>query len=202
MLKLYYSPGACALASHIALEEAGAAHELVRIDLRKGEQKTPEYLAINPAGVTPALATEHGVLTQNSAILAYVAALRPQAGLAPEGAFDLARFHAFNGFLASSLHPALGQLLFAGLEGPARETAAANAAAKLTLVEERLLTGPWALGERYSAADGYLSVFSRWARQAGLLDPKTYPRLNDHLDRVQARPAVRRALEAEGVSPV
>ena len=64
MLKLYYSPGACAMASHIALEEAGADYELVKIDLRQGQQKTPEYLAVNPAGVTPAFVKDEGVLTE------------------------------------------------------------------------------------------------------------------------------------------
>ena len=69
MLKLYYSPGACALASHIALEEAGAEFELEKIDLKQGQQKTPEYLAVNPAGVTPALRTDQGVLTQNLSLI-------------------------------------------------------------------------------------------------------------------------------------
>ena len=73
MLKLYYSPGACALASHIAFEEAGPDYEGVKIDLKKGEQKTPDYLAINPAGVTPALATDQGVLTENAVIMPWIA---------------------------------------------------------------------------------------------------------------------------------
>jgi len=202
MLKLYYSPGACALASHIALEEAGAAYETRKIDLRAGEQKTPEYLAVNPAGSTPALETDHGVLTQNAAILPYVAQLHPQAGLAPTEPFAFARFQAFNGYLASSVHPALGRLLFGGLEGEAREAAQTMALTKLQLVEDKLLEEPWVFGERYTASDGYLAVFSRWARQARLLDPASFPKLNAHLDRVQARPAVQRVLEAEGIAAV
>ncbi|MEG1030187.1 MAG: glutathione S-transferase N-terminal domain-containing protein, partial [Brevundimonas sp.] len=118
MLKLYYSPGACAMASHIALEEAGADYELQKIDLKKGEQRTPEYLAVNPAGSTPAMATEQGVITQNVAILAYVAQTHPQAKLAPLGdAYAFARMQAFNAWLASSLHPAIGKVLFSRLEG-------------------------------------------------------------------------------------
>jgi glutathione S-transferase len=98
MLKLYYSPGACALASHIALEEAHADYELVRIDLSKGEQRTPAYLAVNPAGVTPALVTDEGVLTENLAIMWYVAATHPEAGLLPpaDAPFELAHMHAVN----------------------------------------------------------------------------------------------------------
>ena len=204
MLKLYYSPGACAMASHIALEEAGADYELQKIDLKKGEQRTPEYLAINPAGVTPALATEQGVITQNVAILTYVAQTHPQAGLAPTEAYAFARMQAFNAWLASSLHPAIGKVLFSRppLEGAARDEALEQAFAKYDLAEQHLLVGPWALGEDHSVTDGYLMVFTRWARQAELLDKARFPRLNAHLDRVQSRPAVQRALAAEGLSAI
>lgn len=203
MLKLYFSPGACALASHIALEEAGADYEGVKINLRAGEQKTPEYLAVNPAGVTPALATDKGVITQNPAILRFVADTHPQAGLAPNGdAFEAARFDAINGWLSSSLHPALGTLLFRGLEGEAREGALQTALAKLDLAEQHYVQGPFVFGERFSAADGYLSVFARWARQAGILDQARFPKLNALLDAVQDRPAVRRVLEREGIAAV
>ncbi|HVK43010.1 MAG TPA: glutathione S-transferase N-terminal domain-containing protein [Phenylobacterium sp.] len=204
MLKLYYSPGACAMASHIALEEAGADYELQKIDLRQGEQRTPEYLAINPAGVTPALATAQGVITQNVAILAYVAQTCPQAGLAPTEAYAFARMQAFNAWLASSLHPAIGKVLFSRppLEGAARAEALEQALARYDLAEQHLLVGPWALGADHSATDGYLMVFTRWARQADLLDKVRFPGLNAHLDRVQSRPAVQRALAAEGLSAI
>lgn len=203
MLKLYFSPGACAMASHIALEEAGAAYEGVKIDLRQGQQKTPEYLAVNPAGVTPALQTDQGVITQNPAILRFVADTHPQAGLAPTGdVFEAARFDAFNGWLSSSLHPALGTLLFRGLEGEAREGALQTALGKLDLAERHYVQGPFVFGERFTASDGYLSVFARWARQAGILDAARFPKLNALLDAVQARPAVQRVLQAEGVPAV
>ena len=204
MLKLYYSPGACAMASHIALEEAGADYELQKIDLRQGEQRTPEYLAINPAGVTPALATAQGVITQNVAILAYVAQTCPQAGLAPTEAYAFARMQAFNAWLASSLHPAIGKVLFSRppLEGAARAEALEQALARYDLAEQHLLVGPWALGADHSATDGYLMVFTRWARQADLLDKVRFPGLNAHLDRVQSRPAVQRAFATEGLSAI
>src|SRR5262249_35215253 len=83
MLKLFYSPGSCALASHVALEEAGAQYEAVRLDFRANEQRKPEYLKINPKGRVPALATDRGVLTETPAILAFVAQSFPQARLAP-----------------------------------------------------------------------------------------------------------------------
>lgn len=205
MLKLYYSPGACAIASHIGLEEAGVDYEIEKIDLRAGQQRTPEYLAINPAGVTPALATSQGVITQNSAILAYVAQTHPNAGLADlNDPFAFARLQAFNGWLASSLHPAIGKALFSRppLEGEAKDEALKAALEKYDLAENHLLAGPWVMGEDHSMADGYLMVFTRWARQAGLLDAARFPKLNAHLDRVQARPAVQRVLAAEGITAV
>lgn len=205
MLKLYYSPGACAMASHIPLEEAGADYQAIRIDLKAGEQKTPEYLKINPAGVTPALVTDEGVLTENLVIMGYVAQTHPEAKLADnESSFRFGKMQAFNGFLGASLHPAIGRALFAKppLEGEARAAALEAGLVKYRLVEDALFQGPWAMGEAYTVADGYLSVFTRWGRQAGFLDPARFPKLNDHLDRVQARPAVQRVLAAEGLSAV
>lgn len=205
MLTLYYSPGACAMASHSALEEAGADFALEKIDLKKGEQRTPEYLAVNPAGSTPALKTDKGVITQNAAILTFVAETYPNAGLAPvDDPFEMARFNAFNGFLGSSLHPALGKVLFSHppLQGETKDQAMDQALAKLDLAEQHLVEGPWVFGERWTLADDYLMVFERWARQARLLDPARYPKLNAHLDAVQSRPAVARMLKSEGLEPL
>lgn len=205
MLKLYYSPGACALASHIALEEAGADYELVRIDLSAGEQKTPDYLAINPAGSTPALVTDDGILTENAVIMAHVARTHPDARLADDASsFGFSKMQSLNGYLSASLHPAIGRLLFSRppLEGETREAALEAALSKYDVVEQSLLQGPWAMGKAYTVADGYLSVFTRWARQAKLLDSGRFPRLNAHLDAVQARPAVQRVFAAEGIRAV
>ena len=91
---------------------------------------------------------------------------------------------------------------FPPLEGEARAAALEAALAKYRLVEDALFKGPWVMGDDYTVADGYLSVFTRWGRQAGFLDPARFPTLNDHLDRMQARPAVQRVLEAEGLSAV
>lgn len=205
MLKLYYSAGACALASHIALEETGADYEIEHIDLRKGEQRSPAYLTINPAGSTPALLTAEGVLTENAVIMDHVARTHPDAGLVPDPAsFAWCRLQSLNGWLASSLHPAIGRLLFSRppLDGEVRAAQAELALGKFDIVEQHLLTGPWAMGDHYTVADGYLSVFTRWARQAGILHLSRFSRSNEHLDRVQARPAVQRVLAAEGLTPV
>ena len=203
MTTLYYSPGACALASHIAMEEAGAPYDLKKIDLRAGEQRAPEYLAVNPKGSTPALATAEGNLSENVAILAYIARSHPGKGLAPEDPWGFAQFVSFNAYLGGSVHPALGKVLFSRppLEGQAKTDATELALSKLDMVETHLMKGPWALGD-WSLSDGYLYVFERWAFSAGLLDKARFPKLNAHLKAVQARPAVRRVLEVEGLEPL
>src|SRR5215204_6725561 len=105
MLKLYYAPGTCALASHITLAEAGADYTTERIDFKTNQQNSPEYLAINPKGRVPALVTDRGILTETPAMLAFIAQSFPKAKLAPlEDLFAFAGVQAFNSYLASTVH--------------------------------------------------------------------------------------------------
>src|SRR5579864_3994294 len=107
MYKLYYAPGTCALASHIALEEAGAPYKAERLDFRSNQQNSPDYLAINPKGRVPALVTDRGVLTETPAILAFIAQSWPAARLAPlDDPFAFARVQEFNSYLCSTVHVA------------------------------------------------------------------------------------------------
>ena len=107
MLKLYYGVGTCALASHIALEEAGAKYDAVRVNLAAGEQRKPEYLAVNPKGRVPALITDKGILTETPAILVFISQTFPQAKLAPlDDPFSLAQTQSFNSYLCSTVHVA------------------------------------------------------------------------------------------------
>ena len=102
MLKLYYAPDTCALASHIALEQAGAEYEAARVNLSSNEENSPEYLRINPKGRVPALITSRGILTETPAILQFICQSYPDAGLAPlEDVFETARMNAFNSYLCS-----------------------------------------------------------------------------------------------------
>src|SRR5690348_6815158 len=104
MFKLFYSPGSCALASHIALEEASAEYTAARVNFSGNEQRSPEYLAVNPKGRVPALVTDDGILTETPAILAYIAQCYPQAKLAPlDDPFAFARLQAFNSYLCSTV---------------------------------------------------------------------------------------------------
>src|SRR5438552_2541084 len=107
MLKLYYAPGTCALASHITLAEAGAEYVTERVDFKTNQQNSPEYLAINPKGRVPTLVTDRGILTETPAMLAFIAQSFPKAKLAPiEDAYAFAQVQSFNSYLCSSVHVA------------------------------------------------------------------------------------------------
>ena len=106
MLTLYYSRASCAYAPHILLHDAGADFTTVEIDFATGEQTSPDFLAINPKGRVPALVTPDGILTENPAILLYIAQTHPETKLAPSEPFALARAQSFNMFLASTVHVA------------------------------------------------------------------------------------------------
>src|ERR1700737_664823 len=111
MLKLHYSPGACSLASHIALEEAKASYTIQRVDMKAGEQRSPEYLKVNPKGRVPALATDRGILTESPVILGYIAQSFPNAKLANTGdSFAFGEMQAFNLFLTATVHVAFAHV--------------------------------------------------------------------------------------------
>ena len=206
MLKLFYSPGSCALASHIALEEAGASYETVRVDFGANEQRKPEYLAVNPKGRVPALATDQGILTETPAILAYVAQSFPAARLAPlDDAFAFGRVQAFNSYLCSTVHVAHAHRI-RGYRWVDADDEASIAAMRrkvpqtvgecFDLMEREMFAGPWVMGESYTICDPYLFTVAGWIEGDGV-DPKRVPRIIDHRNRMADRPAVRRAIAAE-----
>ena len=114
MLTLYYSPGACSLAPHIALEETGATFALQLVSITKGEQQAPEYLNVNPRGKIPALRTDNGVLTENAAILTYIARLYPHAKLLPEEPIGIGRCLSHMAYLSNTVHPAFTHIVRPG----------------------------------------------------------------------------------------
>lgn len=203
MMKLFYAPGSCSLASHIALEEAGATYQAVKVDLRQSEQRKPEYLAINPKGRIPALVTDRGVLTETPAILGFVAQAHPQAGLLPTDPWDLAQAQAFNSYLASTVHVAHAHRMrgsrWADEESSfedMRRKVPQTMAECFALIESDLLQGPWVLGKRFSVCDGYLFTLAGWLEGDGV-DPARFPRVHAHRERVRARPAVGKVLAEE-----
>src|SRR6476469_6662215 len=202
MLKLMSAPGTCALASHIALADAGVEYELVLLDFANDEQRKREYLAINPKGRVPALVSDHGVLTETPALLAYIAQSFPQAKLAPlDDAFAFAQVQAFNSYLCSTVHVAHAHKgrgyrwaaedsSFADMKGMVPKTMAACFA----LIERGMLKGPWVMGEQYTICDPYLFTLTGWLEGDGV-DLATLPKVMAHRQRMAERTAVKKVME-------
>lgn len=210
-LKLYYSPGACSLASHIALEEAGAEFEPVRVKLAEGEQRTRDYLAINPNGRVPTLVDGDFVLTENPALLRYVARTFPKAGLWPDDPRDEARCAEWLAWLSSGLHVTYAQVRrperYASTD-PGKADVVDTGKKAVRDVYEQVETklsasaSPWIAGERYSVADPYAFTFWTWGRGQvlGYDMARDFPAWTEHARRMGERPAVQRVLAREGVA--
>lgn len=202
MLTLFYAPGACSLAAHIALEEAGEKYEARRMDLTKGEQRTPEYLKIHPIGRVPALLLGNGEpLTENTAILPYIG---KRYGMWPYDPIAVARAHSVVGFFASTVHPAhahisrperyaTDQAMFPNLQAQGRKMFFEY----LGQIDGMLAGREW-LSDMYTVLDPYAFTFYTWGvrREMPMSDLKHF---TAHKDRMIARPAVRRAVEDEKV---
>ena len=206
MMKLFFSPGACSLASHIALAEANADYEVIKLDFKASEQTKPAYLAVNPKGRVPALVTDRGILTETPAILAFIAHTYPRAALAPlNDPYAFAQLQAFNSYLCSTVHVAHAHKM-RGARWADDPAALAAMKAKVPesvgkafqLIETQFLKGPWVMGEQYTIADPYLFTLSGWLEGDGV-DLSTLPRVTAHREKVRARPATQRALSEEGV---
>ncbi|MEO6841466.1 MAG: glutathione S-transferase N-terminal domain-containing protein [Bradyrhizobium sp.] len=202
MIKLYYSPGSCSLASHIALEEAGADYTAERLNFAANQQQSPEYKTINPKARVPAMVTDRGVLTETPAILAFIAQSYPKANLAPlTDPFAFAQMQAFNSYLCSTVHVAHAH--------KGRGTRWADDPAAITEMKRKVpesvsacfdliekgLNGPWAMGEGYTVSDPYLFTLSGWMEGDGV-DLARYPKVMDHRRRMLERPTVRKVMAA------
>lgn len=202
-MKFFYTVGSVALAPHIALEIAGADYEAQSIDFAKAEQQGEEYLQINPLGRVPALVTDQGVITETPAILFYIAQRFPEANLLPvNDPFNLAKVNAFNSYLSSTVHVA-----HAHMRRGSRwvETEEAMLEMKrmtpqtmtkcFQLIENKLLEGPWAIGEQFTISDIYLFVMSGWLAGDGV-DIQQFPAVYDHYEKVKSIAAVSRLLQS------
>jgi len=206
MLKLFYAADTCALASHIAFQEAGADYETVRLDFNSNDQRKAEYLAVNPKGRVPALLTDRGILTETPAILVFVAQSFPQSRLAPlDDAFAFARVQAFNSYLCSTVHVAHAHRKRGTRWVDADNIAAIEAMKKkvpqsvgecFDLIECEMFIGPWVMGNNYTICDPYLFTLAGWWEGDGI-DPARFPKVNDHRRRMSERPAVKKALAEE-----
>lgn len=209
MYQLYYYPGNANLAPHILLEEIGADYELVLVDRNKNEQKSPEYLKLNPSGRIPVLVDGGLVLYEAAAICLHLADRHAGAQLAPAlGSKERAEFYKWLVYLTNTLQAELLLYFY-----PERLTDDAAAAAQvkahaetrvgemLDLIEAALAAGagPFLLGAQYRAVDPYLLMLGRWTR-AMQHPARTRPHLGRFLEIVMARPATQRAYAAEGLA--
>ncbi len=202
-MKLYYIPGACSLATHIALREAGAPFELDQVDKQsKTTGDGTDFLAVNPKGYVPALRLDDGeVVTEGAAVLQYVADNNPEAGLAPaNGTLERTRMQETLNYLSSELHKAFGPFFAASPpKGTEREEAEARLASRFEPIEAMLSDGRAFLGgETFTVADAYLFVIAGWAKPCGI-DLARWPNVAAHVGRVAQRPAARDAMQAEGL---
>ena len=203
--RFYFAPHTCALAPHIVLEHLGLDYEPVKIDFRANQQQSPEYLAINPKGRVPALVTDRGVVTETPALLLYLAQQRPDAGLAPlNDPFALAELQAVNSWLCSTVHVAHAHRprAYRWADDPAAQQSMQakvpqNMGEHFDWIERELLRGPWVMGERFSIADPYLFAITGWLAGDGVAVER-FARVADHHARMQALPAVQRALAQHG----
>jgi glutathione S-transferase len=186
VLTLYFAPGSSSMAPHIALHEIGAPFEARRISFRQRENRTPDYLAINPAGAVPTLLIDGRPLAEVAAILFYLARRHPEAGLLPDDLEAQAQAISWMSFIASTVHPARRQ----GLD---------HARGVYALADRKLGARDWALAA-YSVAD--IHLFRLFWRFRNSLDPPAgeFPSLEAHYQRMMARPAVQRTLEVEAAA--
>ena len=200
MLTLYYAPGACSLAAHIVLEEAGDKYEAKRMDLSKGEQKTEAYLKIHPLGRVPALMLDNGQpLTENTAILPY---LGKRYKLWPTDPIAEAKALSTIGFFAATVHPAHAHISrperyatdkahFPDIQAQGKKSFHEY----LTQIDGMLAGREW-LSDQYSVLDPYAFTFYTWGirREVPMGEMKNF---TAHKDRMLARPAVQRIVEDE-----
>jgi glutathione S-transferase len=193
-MKLYYTPGACSLADHIALHEAGLAFEHERVDLKtKQTEHGADFTAINPKGYVPALTLDSGeTLTENIAVLDWIA--DQSATLKPEGPLGRTRQLELLGYISTEIHKSFGPL-FRGGADEQKQVAKATVATKLGFVADRL-SGDSLLGGRPGVADFYLFVMLLWAGKMGITVPAA---LNGYRDRLLARDSVQKAMKHEGL---
>ena len=205
-IKLYFAPGACSLASHIALEESGLKYETQKIDTAAGQQRSPEYLAINPRGRVPTLVVDGHVLTENVGILTYVAGAYPKAGIWPKDTWHQAVAVSTMAWLSNTVHPAFAHMFRAQryVDGDAAQEAVKAKGREmywgfLKEIDGLLAGRKWAVGDHFTVVDGYLVVFYRWANrnQMPVSELKNYSAL---IDRVLARPAVKKVMADEGIT--
>jgi glutathione S-transferase len=200
-MKLYYSPGACSLAPHIVLLEAGLPFSLEKVDLKAKKTETGvDYTTVNSKGAVPALQTDDGrVLTEGSAVTQYLADQKPGSGLAPPaGSFERYQLAEILNYITSELHKGFSPLFNPGITAEWKAAVLANLEKKFQWLSKHLEGKAYLMGDTFTVADAYLFTVLRWSPNVGI-DLAKHPVLSEYLARVGQRPKVQAALEDEGL---
>ena len=200
-MKLYYSPGACSLSPHIVLSETGLDFELEKVDLgAKKTERGRDYWSINPKGYVPALELDDGrLLTEGPAIVQYLADLVPEKHLAPPaGSMERYRLQEWLNFISTELHKGFSPLFDHSAPEEWKLRVRERLGKRLAIVAAQLETNSYLMGSSFSVADAYLYTVLRWSRHAAV-DLSGWPMLGEYMLRIETRPAVHAALEAEGL---
>ena len=200
-MKLYYSPGACSLSTHIALHETGLPFEIDR--LSKTTKMTvggENFMQINPKGYVPTIKLDDGsILTECAVVLQYIADQKPGSGLAPKaGTMERYRLQEWLNFISSELHKSFSPLFNKDTTEDVRTNARNHLTKRLGHVEIQLASKPYLMGDHFTVADAYLFVVTGWSKHVGF-DLGPFPKLREYMARVAARPAVQAAMKAEGL---
>lgn len=202
MLTLYYAPHTCSLAPYIALVEAKADFTPYKVNFAASEQTSAKYKELNPKGRVPALASNKGVMSENVAILSYIAAEFPKANLAPEDPWHNGLMVAFNAYLSSTVHVAHAHNRrgYRWSDDPAviealRIKVPKNMDECFSLIEDEFLKGPYVMGKQFTVADCYLLTIANWMENDGV-DTAKHPKLMAHRALMMSRPAVAKAVAA------
>jgi len=199
-MKLYYSPGACSLASHIILEELNLPYELIRVDLKNKRVGDQDFTKINAKGYIPALLLDNGkLLTEGVAILQYLADQKPSAALAPaSGSFERYQLQEWLNYISTELHKGLSIFWNDRVPAEVKDVFREALTKKFTFVDQSLSKSEFLLGANFSVADAYLFNILSWTDLLNI-DLKPYANITQFMSRVSSRASVQQALKAEGL---
>ena len=200
-MKLYYMPGACSLATHILLREAGLPVELERVGRDKKTEHGENFLEVTPKGYVPALRMEDGeILTENAVVQNYIADLKPASNLAPQhGTKARLRQDELAIFISTEIHKTYSPMFNPATPDEAKQISKDKLATRYAMIEEMLSDGrPYLTGQNFATVDAYLFTVTRWAGPLNF-DLSKFPRMLAYQASVAERPAVKAALEAEGL---
>ncbi|MBI3478893.1 MAG: glutathione transferase GstA [Nitrosomonadales bacterium] len=200
-MKLYYSPGACSLASHIALHETGLPFEVDQIiKTTKMTVGGENFMQVNPKGYVPTIKLDDGsVLTEGVAVLQYIADQKPGSGLAPQcGTMERYHLQEWLTFISSEIHKSFSPFFKKDATEDVKSNARNHLILRLAHVETQLANKPYLMGDRFTVADAYLFVVVGWSRNVGF-DLGAFPKIQEYLARIAARPAVQAAMKAAGL---